>query len=333
MKTTPVIHKVKDNSYKNIFAEPELFVEFLECFIHIDILKGVTPKDIEDISERFIPLYEDNKDSDTIKRINLPSNEPLFVIGILEHESEVNYIASFKMLQYIVLVLDNYAKENDKRHSQEITEYGSSNIILSKAKGFKFPPVLPIIFYDGVSKWTSEINFADKTELSEVFYKYIPKFEYELVDLNDYTKESLIEFDNLLSLVLLVDKIRKADDIEILSKIPKDYLENLAKNIPEHLLKLLSDVITLFLTKIEVPKNDIEIITENLYKRRFNEMFTVVDNFWGEVREEGRQEGRQEGMKEGVASMIKRMLQRGKSIGDISVDIGMSIEEIEALTL
>jgi len=65
------IHNAKDNSFKLIFDEPELFVSFLRNHIPIDIFNDVTPADIEDITERFLPLFQDNKDSDTVKRVNL----------------------------------------------------------------------------------------------------------------------------------------------------------------------------------------------------------------------------------------------------------------------
>jgi len=82
-------HKMKDSSYKLIFSEPEMFVEFLKNFVPIDILKNIKPEDVETLSERFLPLVSPHKDSDTVKRINLEGDKQLFVIAILEHESEV----------------------------------------------------------------------------------------------------------------------------------------------------------------------------------------------------------------------------------------------------
>ena len=35
------IHKVKDNSFKKILAEPELFVDFIKDYVGIDFLKEV----------------------------------------------------------------------------------------------------------------------------------------------------------------------------------------------------------------------------------------------------------------------------------------------------
>jgi len=54
------IHKLKDNAYKLVFSEPEMFLEFLNSFIPINLLKKIKPEDIEDITERFLPLFTDN---------------------------------------------------------------------------------------------------------------------------------------------------------------------------------------------------------------------------------------------------------------------------------
>ncbi|MDR3119926.1 MAG: Rpn family recombination-promoting nuclease/putative transposase, partial [Clostridiales bacterium] len=131
-----MIHNARDNSFKRVFDEPELFVEFLRDFISVDLLKNVSPSDVEDISERFIPLFEEGRDSDTVKRVNIKGHSPLFVIAVVEHESEVNYRMCFKMLQYIMLVLDDYEKEANRAKEHA-----------SAAKDFMYPPVLPIVYY------------------------------------------------------------------------------------------------------------------------------------------------------------------------------------------
>ena len=315
------IHKAKDNSLKLIFDEPELFVEFLRDYIPVDMLKQVQPADIEDITERFLPLFQDGKDSDTVKRINLKGSAPLFVIAIVEHESKVNHRASFKMLQYISLVLHEYEKEANR-----------DNKSASSAKGFKYPPVLPIVFYDGADKWTAETNFLYKTELSDVFGKYIPKFEYELVDLNEYGENDIASFGNTLSLIMIIDKIRTADGISVLSKLPDGYIEKLKQNIPPHLNKLLADVITVFLTRIDVPGEEIEKVTKHLYDRRIQEMFTHIDNYSvQETRREARAEGRTEGMKAGMIEVARNLLKSGDSIEKICKVTGLSRKDVEKL--
>jgi hypothetical protein len=294
---TTLPHKVKDNIFKTVFGEPRLFVEFLENFVAIDILKNITPDDIEDISERYIPLFSDNKDSDTVKRIKL-RGEDLFVISILEHESEVNYKSSFKMLIYIAYVLNDYIKENDKRYHGEMEKSGSTKLKLSTQIDFEYPPVLPIVFYDGADKWTSEVHFANKTKMREAFEKYIPKFEYELVSLNEYSKEDLVKYDNVMSLIMLIDKVRGSEDMsEMFKDLPEDYVGALcdAEKIPEPLLKIISDCIGLLLKRVEVPAEEIEAVAEKIYKRKVNDMFEILDGYSvTKTRKETRKEAEKE---------------------------------------
>ena len=298
---TTMPHKIKDNIFKTVFQEPKLFVEFLENFIPIEILKNISPDNIDDISERYIPLFSENKDSDTVKRINL-NGENLFVISILEHESEVNYKSSFKMLIYIAYVLDDYIKENDKRYYEEIEKNERTNLKLSTHIDFEYPPILPIVFYDGADKWTSEIYFANKTKMSEIFKKYIPKFEYELVSLNDYSKDDLVKYNNVMSLIMLMDKVRRSEDMGIMFKdLPENYVEVICDEakIPPPLLKIISDCIRLLLKRVDVPADEIDAVTEKIYARRVNDMFEILDGYSvTKTRKEARDEAMAEAKKE-----------------------------------
>ena len=60
--------------------------------------------------------------------------------------------------------------------------------------------------------------------------------------------------------------------------IAPGYIKKLNRNIPAHLQKLLADVFTVFLTRINVPKEEIDKVTEQIYKRRVQDMFTFIDN-------------------------------------------------------
>jgi len=51
----------KDNNFKDVFKNKQLFCEFVKSFINIDLLKDITPDDIEDISERFITAFNENR--------------------------------------------------------------------------------------------------------------------------------------------------------------------------------------------------------------------------------------------------------------------------------
>ena len=300
-----VIHKAKDNSVKTILAEPELFAEFLRNFIPIDILKDVAPTNIEDISERLISLVSEQKDGDTIKRINLDDGKSLFVIAIVEHESKVNFRAPFKMLLYIALILNDYEKEINKETK------------ITHSKDFKYPPILPIIFYDGESEWTAETNFLNRTEMSEIFEKYIPKFEYELGSLKDYSFSDLAEFGDTLSLFMMVDKLKTAEAFSELSKLPKEYIEHLKDmNVPPHLKELLVKVITVLLRKIDVPQDEIDVLVERIDERGVSEMLAIENYSVQAMRREAAQEKAEAELC--LKNAIKSLLGKGNSIKDVA---------------
>lgn len=70
--------KVRDNGAKLIFDDPVLCAEFLRGYVDIDLLKNVQP---EDISERFLPLWQEGRDSDSVKKIRLPDRE-LYLVAM-----------------------------------------------------------------------------------------------------------------------------------------------------------------------------------------------------------------------------------------------------------
>jgi hypothetical protein len=84
------------------------------------------------------------------------------------------------MLLYITLVLEHYEKNAQKEHP---------GIIYTKK--FRYPPVLPVIFYDGSEPWTAAGTLAERTELGGIFSRCIPCFEYKLISLRDYSPADL----------------------------------------------------------------------------------------------------------------------------------------------
>jgi hypothetical protein len=317
------IRTIKDVSLKLILGNHELFAQFLRDFIPIEALKDVRPDDIEDLSERFLPLVQENRDADTVKRITLKDKPPLFVIAIVEHESRVNFRTPFKLLQYICFALDRYEKDVEEEQPG-----------ITARKDFRYPPVLPIVFHDGIDTWTAERNFRDRTALNGIFGKYIPGFEYILVDLKTYRVEDIVKFNDVLSLVMLIDRVRVLKTKKDLGKLPKDYFERMGLKIPEGLIKLLSDVVTLLMNRFEYPEEEIEEITGYIDKKEYRAMFeALVEQHW-QMRDEGRAEGIEEERNRAYQEKLegaRKQKTLGVSAEIIAAGFGLSPEEIERL--
>ena len=298
-------NKAKDNGAKLVFDDPVLCAQFLRGYVDIDLLKNVQPEDIEDISERFLPMWQEGRDSDSVKLIHL-KELPLFLITIIEHQSKIYYDMSFKIMRYIVMVLTDYETEQEKL-----------NPGITKTKDFKYPPILPIVYYEGSQKWNAVRNFKDRTYLSDALGKYIPDFEYLVVPLSDYSNAELIEKKDELSLIMLVNKLRSSAEFKSLKEIPPEYFENLEKNTPEYLLKLIGKIIAVFLYRLNVPRKEVENFTDQIERREFAMLFDSFEAY--DVQETrriskaegiaiGREEGKTEGITIGKAEDILELL-------------------------
>ena len=261
-----VIREIKDNSYKRIFNEPELFCQFIKDFIPISCLKDIKPEDVEDYTERFLPLISEARDSDTVKLMKV---KDMFVIALIEPQTDVNYLMAFRFLEYCAYIWRVWIDDREKEKK------GSSTV-----KKFKLPPIIPIIYYSNTGNWTAPVRFVDKVALSDIFRKYIPDFSYEVVGLSKYSVDDLMAFEDILTFLLIIDKIKKPEEIkEVLKRLNETYLNKIKDKIPDNLLELLRAVITLFLAKLNIPENEIEQITEKIKRKEMQEMFTLVESY------------------------------------------------------
>lgn len=318
--------KFKDNGAKLLFGDPILCAEFLREYVDIDLLRDVQPEDIEDISERFLPMWQEGRDSDSVKKIHLNHLAPnrtaaphedtdseddtfktetgfsLFLIAIVEHQSKVYYDMSFKLLRYIVMILTDYENEQEKLHKG-----------ITKTKDFKYPPILPIVYYEGSNTWTAAKNFHERVHLSDAFGKYIPDFEYLVVPLVSYTNQELIEKRNELSLIMLVNKLRDPSEFKTLKDdVPAEYFETLNQNTPEYLLKLIGKIIAVFLYRMNVPREEVENFTDAIERREFDMLF---DSFQAYDVQETRRISKEEGMTR-FANLTRALIENNR-IDDI----------------
>ena len=298
--------KPKDSGGKLIFDDPILCAQFLNGYVDIELLKNVKPEDIEDISERFVPMWQEERDSDTVKKIHLKGlgDVPLFLIAIVEHQSKVHYDMAFRMLRYIVMVLTEYEKEQEKLHPG-----------ITKTKNFQYPPILPIIYYEGADTWTAAMNFKDRVYLNDVFGKYIPSFEYFIVPLRKYTNQELIDKKDQLSLLFLINKLRSSEDFNELKEIPEEYFENLNESTPEYLLKLISKIVAVFLYRLNIPREEVEKFTDQIERRDFSMLF---DSFEAYDVQEMRRISKAEGEELKLIKLVCKKLQKNCSVPEIA---------------
>lgn len=121
-----------------------------------------------------------------------------------------------QMLHYMSYIWEEYEK------TMEAKKKG-----ITKQKDFKYPPILPIVYYEDTDTWTSPVKLHDRIYLNELLQDYIPDYEYFLFKLLDCENLDLIGRKNEISLIMLINKLRKMTDFSSL-QFPDNYLEDIA---------------------------------------------------------------------------------------------------------
>ena len=299
--------KVKDSSSKIIFEDPVLCSQFLKGYVDIPILKDVQPEDIEDVTERFVHMFTEERNSDIVKKVRTKINdESFFLISLIEHKSVVDYNVVMQILRYMVFIWEDYEKEMERQHKG-----------ISRTKEFKYPPILPIIFYDGANGWTAGTRLQERVLFSDMFAKYIPDYQCILMQLNNYSNEELLKRKEELSIIMLIDKLKNAADYtELEQGISEEYLREATGNSSEYLLGIVAQVVEILLAKLNVPDEEVLRFTGQIKEKKMGELLANFEAWDVQaIRREAREEYREKGKAEGLAEGKAEGLAEGKAEG------------------
>ena len=83
---------------------------------------------------------------------------------------------------------------------------------INKTKEFKYPPISPIVYYEGTNKWTTVTRLHDRIYLSDVLGEFIPDYRCIMVQLNEYTNQKLMEKKDELSIIMMLNKLQERKD-------------------------------------------------------------------------------------------------------------------------
>lgn len=215
--------KSKDNGGRLIFENATLCSQFLREYTGMELFKDLNADDVEDMTERYLPMFSEERDSDVVKKIRLHGMKDaedfteLFIVALIEHKSSVDYNVSMQMLHYMSYIWEEYEK------TMEAKKKG-----ITKQKDFRYPPILPIVYYEDTDTWTSPAKLHDRIYLSGLLKKFVPDYEYFLLiyDLTDKIKEGNMNrlFEHFEGYD--IQKVRKesetdGEDIRLIKQIHK----------------------------------------------------------------------------------------------------------------
>lgn len=315
------IERIHDKSYKEFFSNKEVFKTLIESFINKDILDGVNIEDLELIDKSFILDDFSEEESDIVYKINKDGNE-IFIYVLLEFQSTVDQSMPIRLNSYMNLIWRRYLK--DKKRSEV------------KAKDFKLPPIIPIVLYNGKRKWTVPLEFKEKINYSDILGDSIINFKYKFLNVNEYTKEELVDIGNVVAAIFLLDQ--EVDIYEFLDRIKRIAISFNKMSVKDR--EILKGWIRTILTEeakeqvsgieeiISIKKEEAEAMTSNAYLafKKFKE--DALREGLKEGLEKGMEQGIEQGIEQGMEKVAKNLLNMNMAIEDIVKATGLSKERI-----
>ena len=292
----PEKKQTKDISSKTILHNSELCCQFIKDNIDIPILKNIRPEDIEDCTELFRSYFGVEYESDVIKRIRVRVEDAggnnkagfceqkfeFYLVSLIEHKSKVDYNVVVQLLKYMTCIWAEYEKTFGTDYKDKV-----------KTKTFRYPPILPIVYYEGTQTWTATLHLKDRIFMNEVFEAYIPDFSYVLVNLNDISKEELLERKDEMSLIMLVNKIQNTAELSEFLNLPEKQVTSMMREAPEAVVDIIVMYIQVLCTKLNLSEEETEKCVKKVRSKS-------MGYFWENMEKIDVQEGqraRAEGMR------------------------------------
>ena len=320
-------NQLYDVNSKRIFGNHELCAQFLRDYADIPLLKNVRAEDIEDVTERYHVYEGIEHSSDTVKRIKIDTatesasktpqlNMPIYVISLVDHKSTVDYNVSMQLLRYMVGIWSDWE-----------TEMREKNRSSRDKKDFKYPPIIPIVYYDGIKEWTADLHLKDRVFLSELFGAYIPDFTYKIIRNRDYSNEELLANEDEMSLLMLLNKVRQSEDFEMLRSVSPELVNRIVQGSSENVLEIIISTVWSLCRKLNLSEVETENYVQKVRERRMGYWFDGMEPM--DIQEERRKTA--EAKKE--LETVRQQVNEAKEMVDaVTEEINDMTEQVNDMT-
>nr|WP_294668037.1 Rpn family recombination-promoting nuclease/putative transposase [uncultured Blautia sp.] len=245
----PELH-TRDVNSREIFKNDTLASQFLRNYTNIPLFANVRPEDIRDVSNKYRAFLGVEYEADTIKKVYIRDadgtlRKEVYVISLIEHKSDIDYDVAMQLLRYMTVIWQDYKEMQNKKVKDS-----------SKRRSFRYPLIVPLVYYEGTRKWTADLHLKDRIEFAEQMEKYIPDFSYEVISVSQYTNEELSMKRDEMSLVMLINKIQTPEDCEDFRKVSEELVNSIYSNAPETIKEIYKKILWTLLIKMNVPVDE-----------------------------------------------------------------------------
>ncbi len=184
------INNDHDKVFRSVLDDKREVAKFINKTLKLEI--PIMEEELEKYNSSFVTMGLKNQEADIIYK--LKGKDIFFLI---EHQTKMDYTMPLRILEY----------------SLEIMKSAIDKKKLGK-KDYQLPTVISIVLYSGRRKWKVK-NQIQKAQLKLEGDKNIEFGRYNVIDINNYTEEELLQEESFLSKVMLIEKARYTDNLAV----------------------------------------------------------------------------------------------------------------------
>ncbi len=280
--------------------------------------RGILPKDMGKRLD-FGNLQEE-KTSYTDKDLSAYFSDVVYECGykgsvlklvlLFEHKSFVPVFPYSQLLQYILNIWKRALKQNKP-----------------------IPIVLPIILYHGKRKWETRPLHAYLSGDTDLFARFIPGFEYILVDLSKIQDRHIMALFNnnpAVKLWLLVQKYIYLEEA-LMNNLDSFFSPDIVYFTLEEGLQFIESFCRYVFKATKIDHAAILRNIPMLPDSAKEVIMTTAEKLRKQGKQEGKQEGLEEGAKKAKLEDARKMVAKGYPIDDICEITSLSRDEVEKL--
>lgn len=300
------IHQKNDKTYRSLLKSKKDVIHIINDVLQLEEKAKIKPEEIEAYNSSFVTRQLKNKEADIVYKMKEKD-----IFFLIEHQSKIDYSMPHRIEEYRAEIIRDAIDE--KR---------------IKTKEYVIPEVIPILIYTGKDRWDASIYLH---RIQDERFRKVNLMQYNLIDINEYTKEELMASEYLIHKMFLIDKTKNGEEFE---NILKEIIEKTKDETDKERLEQI------ILTSIreQIGDEKVDELVKKIKKGGERNMLEEKFEMWIQEKmqkgmEKGIEEGMQEGMQKGIQKGIQQGIQQGmKKIIDVMIQKGMKAEEIKDLT-
>ena len=186
-----------DHSYKLLFSHAEMVADLLRGFVREDWVEQLDFSTLERANGSYVSEDLREREDDIIWRVRW-GQEWLYIYLLLEFQSGIDRYMALRVMVYLGLLY------------QDLIRTGKL------AADGNLPPVLPLVLYNGVPRWTAAQEIAELIQPAPgALARYRPQLRYLLVDEGSFKDSQLSPLHNLVAALFRLENSRKPEDVSV----------------------------------------------------------------------------------------------------------------------